>query len=53
MAKEPNDDPTYGEAAMVAGARAMRQIYVALIAEGFTSAEALELVKSMLPKGGK
>lgn len=46
-------DENYNEAAVRAGARAMRTLYVVLIAEGFTTQEALELVKAMLPKTGK
>lgn len=43
------DDKRYDEEATKAGARAIRGIYLALIAEGFTEAQAIEIVKGMLP----
>lgn len=42
------EEPTYTEAAVEAGARAVRQLYIALTKEGFTAAQAMDLVRSVL-----
>jgi hypothetical protein len=44
------EGPKYADASLAASARVMREVFVALTREGFTAAQALELVKAMLPK---